>query len=376
MAKRIDIRGVILDASWDFDWLDSYIQKGIFTPESRVRAQLAEAEKAGEDVEIYISSYGGSVIAGNEMLAAIQSFKGNKSIVIGSFAASMAANIALQAGCEVKCHTNSLFLFHGASCVTFGGKGVHADSSDWLGKINKPIQERLVALGVPEDRVEQGFQDERELTFDAKEAKQLGIVSEIIGEVSEPSAKVDKAEMEEILSSGLPVEGIAAVMTVAIDEGGTQEGTEEGSGEGQTGTDGQEETPEARAGRLEAALIQARAETEQAKAEVKAVQSACDKRVSAIQAKLDSTTAEFNAFKVEAEKSATEANEKISTLTAERDAAKDAHAKLVGGVLGGQDESEANMTWPELVARYGQAEAMKRFPAKAEEFRKSVTYRK
>lgn len=349
-TKRIEIRGVILDASWDSDWMESYISKGMFTPESRVRAQLAEAEKDGNDVEIYINSYGGSCIAGNEMLAAIQSFKGKKTITVGAYAASMAANIALQAGCEVKCHNNSLFLFHGSHGVTFGGKGAHLDSADVLSKLNGPMQKRLIDMGVPEAMVAEGFAEGRQMVFTAEEAKEYGVVVEIINAPASPSAKVEKSEMEEILTGGLPVEALAAVWTADTPP---------------------EETLEAKAGRFEAELIRARADLAQAKAEVKAVQSACDKRIGATQGELESVNKEFSAFKDASAAAAATSAETISTLTLDVKAAKDAHAALVGGVLANMDESDSNLTWPDLVARHGQAEALKRFPEKAQEYRDS-----
>ena len=55
--KRIEIRGVIVSGNYDGDWADQYIQRGIFTPESRVRKAFAEAD---DDVELYINSQGGA----------------------------------------------------------------------------------------------------------------------------------------------------------------------------------------------------------------------------------------------------------------------------------------------------------------------------
>ena len=210
--KRIELRGVILDASFDFDWLDKYVEKGIFTPESRIRSQLKAAAEAGDDVELYISSQGGSVVAGNEIIAAFADYPHGKSITVGAFAASMAANIVLQAGVPVRAHNNTLFLFHGAWGVTLGGKDAHGDTAKMLDQINKPIRAALAAKGVPADVIEAGFGEGRELTMTAAEAKEWGIVSEIIDEPAPLVARLEKSDEDDILAHGseIPVAACAA----------------------------------------------------------------------------------------------------------------------------------------------------------------------
>ena len=214
-TKRIELRGVILDASFDLDWLDEYVEKGIFTPESRIRSQLKAAAEAGDDVELYISSQGGSVVAGNEIIAAFADYPHGKSITVGAFAASMAANIALQAGVPVRAHNNTLFLFHGAWGVTIGGKDAHGDSAKMLDQINEPIRAALAAKGVPADVIEAGFGEGRELTMTAAEAKEWGIVSEIIDEPAPLVARLEKSDEDDILAHGseIPVAACAAWQT-------------------------------------------------------------------------------------------------------------------------------------------------------------------
>ena len=51
--KRIEIRGIIVPSSLDMKWAEDYINKGLLTPESRIRKALADA---GDDVELYINS--------------------------------------------------------------------------------------------------------------------------------------------------------------------------------------------------------------------------------------------------------------------------------------------------------------------------------
>ena len=219
-TKRIELRGVILDASFDFDWLDKYVEKGVFTPESRIRSQLKAAAEAGDDVELYISSQGGSVVAGNEIIAAFADYPHGKSITVGAFAASMAANIVLQAGVPVRAHNNTLFLFHGAWGVTLGGKDAHGDTAKMLDQINEPIRAALAAHGVPADMIEAGFGEGRELTMTAAEAKEWGIVSEIIDEPAPLVARLEKSDEDDILAHGsdIPVAACAAWQKHAEDD--------------------------------------------------------------------------------------------------------------------------------------------------------------
>jgi len=203
---------VILDASFDVDWLGKYVEKGVFTPESRIRSQLKAAAEAGDDVELYISSQGGSVVAGNEIIAAFADYPHGKSITVGAFAASIAANIALQAGVPVRAHNNTLFLFHGAWGVTLGGKDAHGDTAKMLDQINEPIRAALAAKGVPADMIEAGFGEGRELTMTAAEAKEWGIVSEIIDAPAPLVARLEKSDEDDILAHGseIPVAACAA----------------------------------------------------------------------------------------------------------------------------------------------------------------------
>jgi ATP-dependent protease ClpP protease subunit len=211
-TKRIELRGVILDASFDVGWLGKYVEKGVFTPESRIRSQLKAAAEAGDDVELYISSQGGSVVAGNEIIAAFADYPHGKSITVGAFAASMAANIVLQAGVPVRAHNNTLFLFHGAWGVTIGGRDAHGDSAKILDQIDEPIRAALAAKGVPADVIEAGFGEGRELTMTAAEAKEWGIVSEIIDEPAPLVARLEKSDEDDILAHGseIPVAACAA----------------------------------------------------------------------------------------------------------------------------------------------------------------------
>jgi len=52
---------------FDIDIYQDYIEKGVITPESKFRADIAAAS-TDQSLELYINSPGGSVFAGNEMI--------------------------------------------------------------------------------------------------------------------------------------------------------------------------------------------------------------------------------------------------------------------------------------------------------------------
>ena len=182
--KRIDIQGVISGPLPSC--LSDYVADGIVTPANFFTRALREAEEAGDEIEVWINSPGGEVDAGNEMLAAFQSFKGYKCVTVGGLAASMAAYFALQCGARVECHENTRFMFHSARRIAEAGPGALRDAAAAIDRINEPIKSALVARGMDPARVEEGFRDDRTLWLDAKEALALGIVQKIVKGAASP----------------------------------------------------------------------------------------------------------------------------------------------------------------------------------------------
>lgn len=362
-VRKINLRGVIVGAEYDIDWLKSYIERGLFTPESAIRREFDQAAKDGDDVELYVNSQGGSVFAAGEIINRIKDFAGKVTIKVGAFAASAAANIVLQAkqtGRAVEAHANSIFLYHGAWGVALGGKDAMQDTAKILQMINAPIMAALEQFGVPKDEIEEGFAEGRELTMDAEEAAIYGIVDSIIIGNAPLLAKMSKEDEEEILKQDSTLDVAACAAWQAQNESG--EGAGEGAGEGTGEGTGENETVEARAARLEVALAKATAEN-------RALQSAADKRVAALQAKLDAQAQEATELRTSMEKAANEAAKKILTLTKERDTAVEAHAKLTGAALLASAEPTIS-SWPDAAKKYGLIEASKRFPELAQAYRK------
>jgi len=176
-VKRIEIQGAIVPPEFD---LFGTLPAGLATSSASFTRSLREAEAAGEEIEVWINSPGGDVDAGNEMLAAFQSFKGYKCVTVGGLAASMAANFVLQCGARVEVHENTRLMFHSAYAETVGGAGSHRDVADALDRFNAPMIARLKELGVPSERVDEGFAEGRAFWLDAQEAVMYGIAAKIV----------------------------------------------------------------------------------------------------------------------------------------------------------------------------------------------------
>ena len=180
--KTIDISGVIVPADFDDAYFSSWIDKGVLTPDSRVVRAVREAAEAGEDLLVRVNSYGGNCVAGGNMLNALQDFTGKKTVEVGAFAASMAANIVLGlvGSCPVHVHRNTVMLFHSASTEAEGGAEALRDEAKFIDQLNGPVKEKLLALGVPAEQVEEGFSEGRQFTLSAEDLKKYGIASRIL----------------------------------------------------------------------------------------------------------------------------------------------------------------------------------------------------
>jgi ATP-dependent protease ClpP protease subunit len=346
--KRIEIRGIIVPSSLDMKWAEEYIGKGLITPESRVRKALAEA---GDDVSLYINSQGGSVFSGNELVNAFKQFKatGKKlEITVGAMAASMAANIIAMAGADkVRAHSNSKIMFHGAWGVTIGGGGAHEDNAALLASINADVIASLAALpNADKTKIEGWFAEGREGWLSAKQALDMGLISEIIDAPAEAITQIPKAEAEKLLEGGLDIAAFSF----------------------------QEPPPPPPAGFV------AQADHDALMARFTGLQSAKDKEIAALkaehaealgvaqaaakdfEAKLATVTEEFGkaTANLNAELAAHETTKAALAQTGEQLAeAKKKHAALVGNVL---KHDTAFTSWAEAENELGYAQARKSCP--------------
>ncbi len=206
MKTRIEIRGVITSASCDAQWLESYIAKGLITPESRIRAAIAAA---GPEIELYINSFGGDVFAGNEMIIALKAaMAAGKSveIVVGATAFSMAANmiVMLPGAAKISAYSNTRIGFHGAYTYTVGGAESHSDSAEMLAGINSQVISAIKAKGC-KAKVEEWFSEGRVKFLTASQALKMGLIDSIVDAADTPLAALEKEASEKLMADGINI---------------------------------------------------------------------------------------------------------------------------------------------------------------------------
>lgn len=206
MKTRIEIRGIITSARLDDPWFESFIAKGLITPESRIRAAIAAA---GPEIELYINSYGGDVMAGNEMIISLKAAMaaGKKvEITVGAMAFSMAANmiVMLPGAAKISAFSNTRIGFHGAYTYTEGGAGAHTDSAEMLAGINGQVINAIKAKGV-KAKVEEWFQEGRIKFLTADQALKMGLIDSIVDQADTPVAALEKEAAEKLMADGVNV---------------------------------------------------------------------------------------------------------------------------------------------------------------------------
>ncbi|GIO33749.1 hypothetical protein J2TS6_48900 [Paenibacillus albilobatus] len=133
MPKKIKINGEIIgsDDAWIYDWLGiEYMTPAILDK------RLEEA--AGEDVELYINSPGGSVWHGSEMYTSLKEYPGKTIAKITGVAASAASFMAMGAD-EVHIAPTGEMMIHNAATGTWGDKNDHASNYNLLKSTDEGI---------------------------------------------------------------------------------------------------------------------------------------------------------------------------------------------------------------------------------------------
>lgn len=133
MVKKIKLNGPVVSGgnSWIYDWL------GMETiSPKRVISELDKA--AGDDVELYINSGGGSVFAGSEIFTALKEYRGKITSKVTGVAAS-AATFFVLASDEVYVSPLAQLMIHKASTRTEGDSTAHASGFELLDGVDQSI---------------------------------------------------------------------------------------------------------------------------------------------------------------------------------------------------------------------------------------------
>ena len=351
---KVKIQGTIVSPDYDDGFFDSWIDKGIITPSSRV---VGSIENATEPIDLYINSYGGDVFAGGEMMIALlkASAAGKlASVEVGTIAASMAANIvaALRAnGVPVTANANSELMFHGCYTETVGGAQHHEDVAESLRNVNESVIANLNRIGITECRA--WFAEGREKWIGAEDGLAMGLFSEING--TEAEAPTDAKSIATKLAAfaasittrkdyAMSIDDTIPTATETVAETATETASKEAkdTDEGNdTGVEAKpvEATSEAPVNAPEEAVsepdIEARV-TALANARFAGLQAKHDKMISELKAKLDESAKSLASVTSERDQLKGEVETLTAGLADLRDqlaAEKSAHESVVANVL-------------------------------------------
>ena len=343
---KVKIQGTIVSPDYDDGFFESWIDKGVITPSSRV---VGSIENATEPIDLYINSYGGDVFAGGEMMIALlkASAAGKlASVEVGTIAASMAANIvaALRAnGVPVTANANSELMFHGCYTETVGGAQHHEDVAESLRNVNESVIANLNRIGITECRA--WFAEGREKWIGAEDGLAMGLFSEING--TEAEAPTDAKSIATKLAAFAASITTRKDYTMSIDETipTVTETVAETTSEEVKATDegndmGAEEKPveaasEAPAEVVSESDIEARV-TALANARFAGLQAKHDKMISELKAKLDESAKSLASVTSERDQLKGEVETLMAGLADLRDqlaAEKSAHESVVANVL-------------------------------------------
>lgn len=351
---KVKIQGTIVSPDYDDGFFESWIDKGIITPSSRV---VGSIENAMEPIDLYINSYGGDVFAGGEMMIALlkASAAGKlASVEVGTIAASMAANIvaALRAnGVPVTANANSELMFHGCYTETVGGAQHHEDVAESLRNVNESVIANLNRIGITECRA--WFAEGREKWIGAEDGLAMGLFSEING--TEAEAPTDAKSIATKLAAfaasittrkdyAMSIDDTIPTATETVAETATEtaskevKATDEGNDKGEEAKP-VEATSEAPVNAPEDAVsepdIEARV-TALANARFAGLQAKHDKMISELKAKLDESAKSLASVTSERDQLKGEVENLTAGLADLRDqlaAEKSAHESVVANVL-------------------------------------------
>lgn len=175
---RINIYGSIIPN--DYKWYFDYFEEDSTCPRD-VQNLLDEAK--GEEVEVYINSPGGVIEAGSEIYTALREYQGETKIKVVGQACSAASIIAMAGYCEMS--PTALMMVH---CVSSGVRGNHADM-EHMAEVLRIADDALsnayaAKTGLSKKEILDMMEKETWLT--AEQAKEKGLIDEVMFEEKEP----------------------------------------------------------------------------------------------------------------------------------------------------------------------------------------------
>lgn len=196
--KVINIKGTIIPKQnkWIYDWLEYP-----YTTADDVLKVLSDAN--GEDIEVHINSYGGSVYDSYEIYTALRGYKGNVLIKIVGLAVSAASFIAMARKCLMS--PLAELMIHNASMNASGPHQVMDSASEKLQITDSTIAKAYcIKSGKSEEEIRALM--EKETWFTAEQAKELGLIDGIMFEDDNGTKNIVP-----MLYNSLPIPNVKAI---------------------------------------------------------------------------------------------------------------------------------------------------------------------
>lgn len=179
----VQMRGTIMPDRWA-DIMRYFGINDVCCP-----ADFRTAIESGEDIDVYVNSDGGSLIAGTEIYSTLAAHKGKVTAHIQSRAAS-AATVAIMACGEIVAEPVSLICVHNPSTYTEGDAGVMRHTAEELDNVkNSIILAYKGRLKKTEEEVAALM--DKDMWIDARTALDYGLVDKIAERGARPAVLVN-----------------------------------------------------------------------------------------------------------------------------------------------------------------------------------------
>jgi ATP-dependent protease ClpP protease subunit len=161
----------------DDKWIYEFIGWDSCCPKDAEEAVAACAE--GEELEVEISSGGGSVIAGSEIYSILSGYKGPMTITVTGLAASAASVIAMAGRCEMT--RTALMMIHNTATVAAGDYRDMESAAEMLRTANEAIRAAYRhKTGLDEETLSDMM--DRETWITAEKAVEYGFADAVAGD--------------------------------------------------------------------------------------------------------------------------------------------------------------------------------------------------
>lgn len=171
MSVSINIKGTIIsnDDKGLYDWL------GI---EAVSPGDVLSKLNGSDDVDVYINSGGGDVVAASEMYEALRQYKGKVLIHVVGLAASAASVIMCSRECDIS--PTSLVMIHNVSTVVCGDKNTMTHEAGVLSSADEAVCNAYqIRTGKSKDELLEMMNSETWLS--AQKAVELGFCDRVSG---------------------------------------------------------------------------------------------------------------------------------------------------------------------------------------------------